>query len=475
MRPNSCWLYFVLGLSCIFSGELQAGCTVGTNGYTGACLTEGEAQAYVATPAYQLAACKARLNIGTTSVTSPITYSGTVSQRRADMVCVYTGSSTNSVSFVTATFTNDCSTTAPYYGSTTDPSGAGCVNGCLANMTDGTGGTNAAGQSLVWGKMEFFGSVCAVNVQPAAPSQLTANNNGEIEKCIPQVGLTSCHNVTTGQTCVTSSRGNKYCWSSSETGTRTGVEPSETGIKSPLGTAPGVPDGSTVTASTNLNRTTPNTTTPSSPTTVTNNYSIVTTAEGTAPSACPAGTTGTAGNCVPVGTSTGGENCGSPPVSSGDPLLVQISNQTWATRCAAERANAGVVTGDVANCGSPFTCTGDQIQCAQLKTMRASICPTGVMPSASVIAGVPEGTGVGDEPLIGDVVKDANIDLSALDDTGFGLPRTCPALDWPELTLMGETVDLPWTSVCDALEVLATLILMIGLIHAVYILQNIGQ
>ncbi|WP_407351562.1 hypothetical protein [Luteimonas sp. R10] len=89
-------------------------------------------------------------------------------------------------------------------------------------------------------------------------------------------------------------------------------------------------------------------------------------------------------------TSGGGGNCGSPPSSTGDPILAQIAYQTWATRCAVEKQGTGTGPGN-----------GDQ-------------------PAWTKVDGMTQNPGEGSSPDDTDVIRDGGvIDGSELDFSGF--------------------------------------------------------
>ncbi|WP_414485938.1 hypothetical protein [Stenotrophomonas maltophilia] len=157
-------------------------------------------------------------------------------------------------------------------------------------------------------------------------------------------------------------------------------------------------------------------------------------------------------------TATGGGNCASPPATGGDPILGMIAMQTWATRCAAEKANGGKVTGDVGNCEAPFSVEGDTVQANQLRAQRAQLC-----------AGRPgEGQGSTGNPHEG--AEDADgpgkwswkFDESVIDKSGFG-GGSCPQLGTLDFGRFG-TVSLDGqTWWCPLIAAMRTVMLLLGM------------
>lgn len=74
------------------------------------------------------------------------------------------------------------------------------------------------------------------------------------------------------------------------------------------------------------------------------------------------------------GSADGGQDCESKPIVKGDAILGMIADQAWYTRCAVEAGNAAKVTGDVADCKSPFSVEGENANAVQLRAMRKQIC-----------------------------------------------------------------------------------------------------
>lgn len=157
-------------------------------------------------------------------------------------------------------------------------------------------------------------------------------------------------------------------------------------------------------------------------------------------------------------SASGGGDCGAPPTTSGDPILGMIAMQTWATRCATEKANSAKVTGDVGNCESPFAVEGDSIQANQLRAQRAQLC-----------AGKPgSGEGTGGDPHEGAEDVDGpgkwtwKFDDKLIDKTGFG-GGSCPQLGTIDFGRFGTVPLDGQTWWCPLISALRTVMLLLGM------------
>lgn len=163
--------------------------------------------------------------------------------------------------------------------------------------------------------------------------------------------------------------------------------------------------------------------------------------------------------------SHGGGNCATRPESSGDGILAQIAYQTWATRCAIERAQATDGSLKVSGNG-----TGGAIAVAG-----GGGTDLGMGDATAEDLGNP-GNG-GEHPGVDSLFEDS--DLSATiaagpSETGLGLSRTCPLLVLPNLELSFGSVTMPWANMCSWLDMLAGLIVLAGTIQWAFILGKIG-
>lgn len=156
-------------------------------------------------------------------------------------------------------------------------------------------------------------------------------------------------------------------------------------------------------------------------------------------------------------TASGGGTCTSPPATGGDPILGMIAMQTWATRCAAEKANGGKVTGDVGNCDAPFSVEGDTVQANQLRAQRAQLC-----------AGRPgEGQGSGGDPHAGAEDVDGpgkwswKFDADLIDTSGFG-GGSCPTFGTLDFGKFGSVSLDSTTWWCQLVAAMRAVMLLMG-------------
>lgn len=181
---------------------------------------------------------------------------------------------------------------------------------------------------------------------------------------------------------------------------------------------------------------------------------------------------------------SGGGDCNAPPTCSGDGIQCAQLYQQWRTRCALE--SSGVDAGG--SCASPYVCSGDPVQCAQLNEARLARCELeegstgGSGPDNDYTLpdpGVGAGDSLSDEHPSVDGLFD-NAAFEALiaqggDESGFGLPRTCPWNDLPDVVFRGATYVLPWEQICTAMAVLGGIILIAGHIQWAYIVGKTGS
>ncbi|WP_446001045.1 hypothetical protein [Stenotrophomonas maltophilia] len=156
-------------------------------------------------------------------------------------------------------------------------------------------------------------------------------------------------------------------------------------------------------------------------------------------------------------TATGGGNCASPPATGGDPILGMIAMQTWATRCAAEKANGGKVTGDVGNCDAPFSVEGDTVQANQLRAQRAQLC-SGRPGEGQGSIGNPH---AGAEDVDGPGKFSWKFDSSLIDTSGFG-GGSCPTFGTLDFGKFGSVSLDSTTWWCQLVAAMRAVMLLMG-------------
>lgn len=153
----------------------------------------------------------------------------------------------------------------------------------------------------------------------------------------------------------------------------------------------------------------------------------------------------------------GGGDCKTPPTTSGDPILGMIAAQTWATRCATEKGNSGTVTGDVGNCDSPFSVTGDSLQANQLRAQRAQLC-SGKPGSGEGNNGDPH---EGAEDVDGPGKWSWKFDESLIDKSGFG-GGSCPQFGTVDFGRFGAVSLDSVTWWCPLVAAMRAVMLLLG-------------
>ncbi len=156
-------------------------------------------------------------------------------------------------------------------------------------------------------------------------------------------------------------------------------------------------------------------------------------------------------------TASGGGTCTSPPATGGDPILGMIAMQTWATRCAAEKANGGKVTGDVGNCDAPFSVEGDTVQANQLRAQRAQLC-SGRPGEGQGSIGNPH---AGAEDVDGPGKFSWKFDSSLIDTSGFG-GGSCPTFGTLDFGKFGSVSLDSTTWWCQLVAAMRAVMLLMG-------------
>lgn len=180
---------------------------------------------------------------------------------------------------------------------------------------------------------------------------------------------------------------------------------------------------------------------------------------------------------------SGGGDCVAAPQCTGDGIQCNQLYQQWKMRCNLE----GNKISEGGSCVAPYACSGDPVLCAQLNEARLARCslerddvgagtgPDYSLPDKAVGTGDdgtdphPDVDGLFESETLANLVEEGG------DDTGFGLPRSCPMATWPTLTFRGSAVTMPWGNVCDALQIIAALMLIAGHIQWAYIVGRIGS
>ncbi|MGY0559493.1 hypothetical protein ACW7G2_02030 [Luteimonas sp. A277] len=265
-----------------------------------------------------------------------------------------------------------------------------CIAGCTLSFSASGQGytcTTVGGSLLCAGSLEYSGEQC--DVPPGTPpTEDTPPARDDKATCTPGSDGQSFCIKPNGEQCYTTANGQRQvCWTPTETGEKSDQNTLQKRNPGPTEIPPSnfnLPTGDTLekvgqSIVAAIQKVTGNTT--STTTTTTTNYETqFGTNPGTGDQGEPSDGSGTPGGGdgegdEDKGSIDGGGDCDAPPVGrGGDPQVVAIVNQAWATRCAVEAGNAAKVTGDVGDCKSPFTVEGTNANAEQLRAMRVSIC-----------------------------------------------------------------------------------------------------
>lgn len=260
------------------------------------------------------------------------------------------------------------------------PVGGYCAGGCMYKPVANGGGLVAV-DGLVSSEFAFDGEACPTTAPDVGPEP--ANDAGEDQECSPAGdGQTFCLKRN-GDHCHSASTGRQICWKPGETGEKNDgpVRQKRNAGNEPIPPASlELPNGDTLqqTGQPVTKTTTTNSTTI---TTTTTNY---TTTNGTdANGGGDPADDGEASDGTPDGPgeddgegneSGGGGDCDTPPTSSGDPILGNILQQAWRTRCNLEGAVEGSGHHDTVCQDAQAACKGSPALCRILKEERQERC-----------------------------------------------------------------------------------------------------
>lgn len=331
-------------------------------------------------------------------------------------------------------------------------------------------------------------SVCSVTGakptgQPCTTEPTPKTDPEPKQECLnAAAGQTFCIKPD-GQHCYTASTGRQICWQPGETGQKTdgptmqtrdaGTQPIPPNTQLPSGDTLNT-QGSPVTSTTTINNNT--TTSTTTITTTTQNYQTQNGTNAGGSGKADAGEKGD-GSGKDKGDgdgASGGGNCETPPIVSGDAAMNMVATQAWATRCAVEAGNAAKVTGDVANCATPFSVEGTNANAVKLRAMRAQLCKGDANGDGRPDWTETDGTEAGDGDEGNDTTpgtRSLSFGTDLLDTGGFLGAGGCPSLG---------TVDLVFTQVnfdsnpyfCTLVQLMRAVLLMIGAFIALRILMG---
>lgn len=166
---------------------------------------------------------------------------------------------------------------------------------------------------------------------------------------------------------------------------------------------------------------------------------------------------------VTANQASGGEGCTTPPSCAGDAIQCAILYQQWATKCrqvdgdgGTGTENGGTSSATLNGCTSAPVCSGDPIQCAILATAWEARC------QQADIAGTELGQALdGTDDKAASKQRDSaqvqEIDLSTQINLSGFLSRSCPSNT--SFTVMGAQLEIPWSDVCWAFQLMGNVAL----------------
>lgn len=325
-------------------------------------------------------------------------------------------------------------------GDTTRNFSSHCVGGCNFQVNGPHTATTHGGKTVVTGNFEFSGSVCGA--APSAPPQPDSDvKPAKDQECSPAgSGQTFCVKAN-GDQCASTSAGRQICWKPGETGEKTDKDtlqkrqPGET--PTPPTTAP--PDGDTWKQPKDPIKTV----TESKSSTGTTNTTITTVITNTSTSSGVNAGKGNAGEKDDGSgedkegdgegeTGTYSADCAKPPAcSSTDGIGCAILRQQWSNKCDA-------IQGDVNQIGSTTDISREGLD-------------------NSLIDVWDQGDGYIPGP-------------TDVDTSGWAGRGSCPINI--EFSAMGKSFNVNHPQLCEILDALAALILIVGSWHAGFILTT---
>lgn len=360
--------------------------------------------------------------------------------------------------------------------------------------SEGVRCTTVNGQMLCSGSLEWSGNSCSV--PPGAPPQEDEPpTRPDQSSCVPSAdGQTFCLKPS-GEACYSHANGRQTCWMPTETGTKpdgSNLQKRDAGTEAIPPANPNLPTGDTLEKSGESVNTTTTVSGAGGSTTINTTTTNYVTQHGTsaAPGQADQGEAGdgSGGGAEggdgdeDKGSIEGGGDCEAPPVArGGDPIMVAVVDQAWATRCAVEAGNAAKVTGDVGDCKSDFSVEGTNANAEQLRAMRVAICGAEKRAEESKAENKEVADGTASE-LAGYESQLADAEARGIFGTGSGAPGTginpgwlsfgggsCPVISF-EFPGVGTWEPPP--AFCDLILALSLLFQLIAMVWA---LQIIGS
>lgn len=183
-------------------------------------------------------------------------------------------------------------------------------------------------------------------------------------------------------------------------------------------------------------------------------------------------------------SSSGGATCDQSPNCTGDSLQCNILFQTWAARCAAEAENAGLnealegisdgldgVADGLDGIADGLSDLSDGISSVDQKL-------GGIRGFLEDVFGSGEQDVSGPIPGLGDLNTGNKVfDSDSLDQSGFGMPRSCPAIltDSVSFSFFGNSYEIRFDMLCGLLELVGQILVVLSAFVGVRILLRSVQ
>lgn len=325
-------------------------------------------------------------------------------------------------------------------GDTTRNFSSHCVGGCQFAVSGPHTQTTHGSRTMVTGTFEFTGAVCGAS--PSAPPQPDTDvKPAKAQECSPAGAQQDFCVKASGEHCATSAAGRQICWKPGETGEKVDGktlqkrQPGET--PTPPKTAP--PEGDEWTPPKEAIKTT--TETKSADGTTTNTITTVITNQSTK-----------------SGVNAGNVNQGEKGDGSGE------------DKGESEDGEKGSYSAD---CATPPTCSQtDGIGCAMVRQQWSNKCDA-LQGDVNQIGNTNELPTDGLESSLIDVWDQGNGYIpgpSDIDKTGWAGRGSCPI--HLEFSALGKSFNVNNPQLCEILDALAALVLIVGSWHAGFILTT---
>lgn len=315
-----------------------------------------------------------------------------------------------------------------------------CISGCQIALQPGTGGPTTANGSTIWrGRFEYSGNVCEGGVvQNPDPDGTRTDEKTKPQECVSTGPQSRACVKPNGDTCYTTQSGRQTCWKPGETGTKTDGPVLQ---KRDPGHQEGAPDVQI----------------PNGDTAIKDGSTVKTTA--TKPDGSTVNTS-TTNYVTNSGANAGDNNQGEKDDGSGE----------------GREGKDGEKGSASSNCTTPPACNeGDSIGCAMLRQSWLNHCDFAKPRSETMEQVVGDTSELNAIPGLSTAMRDVHGELEeagpdTIDDGGWGGRGNCPIV--LNFSAMGHSWQIDHPQLCEILDALAALILLVGAFHSTRILAT---